>query len=114
MDNALSNHAHESVTDLGEDFDGLWLWDNFLLLHESPKLAVLAVLLDDVEEVGGFHHLEAAHDVLAFEGFENLNFGVDCLLDVVVLVDWIRGRVLVFLSSILTATWSLVMSYSPL
>ena len=113
MYNSFSKHAHESIADLGEDLDCLVFWDKAFPIHKPPELSPIAILLDNIIEVGGFHNLEAAHNILALEGFQYLNFGVDRLLDVVILVDWIKVGVLVFLESILTATLRLVESCSP-
>jgi hypothetical protein len=114
MDDSLFEELHKAVADLGDYSNSFLLLEGAPFNKEGAKVAAIAELLDDVIEVGALHDVEETHDVGALEGLEDVYLGKERLLYVLVFLDCVIKGLLVFLSSILMATLSLVSMWKPM
>jgi len=78
----------EGVDELLEDEKSLFFWNNPILPEHAFEGAAVAVLVDKVEVVGRFEHIDVLDDVFVFFDIgENINF-VDCaFLEFLVLLE---------------------------
>jgi hypothetical protein len=71
----------ECLDNLLEVEENSLLGEGSLLLHEFIESSTVAVLIDEVEVVGGFEHIDVLDDVgAALEGGKNVNFIDSALL----------------------------------
>ena len=63
----------EGVKDLKEELDGLLLREGFVLLEILGEVALVAVLKDEVEIVGGLFDVVELDDVFVIAGLEDLD-----------------------------------------
>ena len=65
----------EGLKQLLEDEEGIGFWEFTLLAQQVLKSASVAVLVDEVEVIGGFEHVEIFDDVgVGFDIGEDVDF----------------------------------------
>lgn len=52
MDDSLLQNRNKPITDFREDLDSLGLWNGRSLLDESPQVAAIAALLNQIIIIG--------------------------------------------------------------
>lgn len=78
----------KSVNELLEDQECLFFWDDAILPEHSLERASVAVLVDEVEVVGGLEHVDVLDDVLVLlDVGEDVDFIDGALLQLFVLLE---------------------------
>jgi hypothetical protein len=112
VDDAFLDEGEEAVADLPEQFPRLWFCQLRGIGEEALQVRV-AEFLDDVVVVAALHDVQHVDDVIRLQKLQNLDFGEEGGLQVLVVVDCIAEGVPMDFSSTFTATDCLVLSCSP-
>lgn len=88
MDDSVFNKLTKPIEYLDEVLHGLLLFQSAALLEVLPERSSLRQLQNDVEIVLGLVHIMKPDDVLTFEPLHNLNLRVECVLGVLILLDF--------------------------
>lgn len=75
MYDAVGNQSNEPAEYIFEVDHDLLFGESFALLDPFPQISPIAVLLDYIVMVLGFHDVYELDDVLRFELSHNLDFG---------------------------------------
>lgn len=87
MDDPLLDHRDESIANFREYMDSFSLEERAPLFDKSAEIFAVAVFLDNVVVVGGFHNIKKAHDVNVLERLQDAYFGQQSIFYVFVFVN---------------------------
>lgn len=87
MNDSFLNEFDEAVADLREHLNGFVFGYALSFVHDALEIATVAVLLNDVEVVVAFHHLQETNDVWRLQTFQDVDLREERVLYVGVAVD---------------------------